>query len=208
MIDQELIFAIGCWVLYMSNIHSNVMPKVARNIASVTHASLVVMIYMFSISKRTTEMFYISCGYYLVDTVLEINQYIEHKKMSSVGLIMHHITSCYVLQYLLDDIVSPYVFFPFFIMELSNFPVYLTYHIKIVGYIDNYILKLSTYLEIITFVVLRMVVGNYNLYVAYVSGVVPMDALICAGCICGISFVWLCGFIIQISNMDKKTKMI
>lgn len=206
MIDQELFFAIGCWVLYMTNIHSNIMPKIARNIASVTHASFVVLFYIMGVSAK--HMFYLSCGYYLVDTILEINQFIENKKMSSIGLIFHHLTSCYVLQYLLDDIVSPYVFFPFFIMELSNFPVYLTYHIKTVGYIDNYILKLSTYLEIITFVVLRMIVGNYNLYIAYVSGVVPMGALICAGSICGISFVWLCGFIIQISNMDKKTKRI
>lgn len=203
-VTQKLLATIFTWVLWSSCMHNTFIPKIARNMTSISHATLVVLGYLCGVSGD--GMFYISFSYYFVDLVLEIQQFIEHKKLSGFGLILHHVVSCYVLQYLNDDVVMPYLYYSFFVIELSNFPVYLTYHIKISGFIDNTILKYSIYLEIIAFAILRLCVSNYNFYLSCVSGVVPLDALVCAGSICVISFIWFVGFVIQVVNMNGKHK--
>lgn len=103
---------------------------IVRNFVSATHATLVVLFYLFDLNVYI--LYYLSMGYYICDTVLELSNVdsdLSKFKISQLGVILHHVILLMSLHYLLDNLTS-YIFLNgYFLAEMSNYPLYIRGHL-------------------------------------------------------------------------------
>ena len=170
--------------------------KITRNYISIIHATTILLFFTFKLSA--SYLFYITFGYYTFDCLLEVYGLFKTRRLYNLGMILHHIISCYTLSYLLDPIVEEYLLYSFFTIEVSNYPVYLVYHLKSIKYNNKIVIKLLIILEALSFLYFRMFLCGISIYDCIMSGVVPYLPIICGVAIYIMSAMWLYGMILQI----------
>ncbi len=155
---------------YLMSKFINSDTKIVRNFSSICHATSVVIFYTFNLTPE--YLFHITFGYYTVDGIVELYYLLKTKRLYSLMMIIHHIFTCIManqLTDLTDPIMVRYILSIFYLAELSNFPIYLVYHLRATGYNNDLVLKLLTIVEIIVYVILRIILCGIELYEVYMS---------------------------------------
>ena len=178
--------------------------KITRNYISTIHATFVLLFYIFSVPSSC--LFYVTLGYYAFDGIIELYYLFKTKRFYNLTLLIHHIVACVVVCYLRDPIVSKYLYYSFFLTEVSNFPIYLVYHLKSKGYNNENVIKMLICIEVLSFFILRLVLCGFNLHEIIVSNDVTYIPILAGIIIYGMSIIWLYGMILQIFKKpnDKK----
>lgn len=175
--------------------YNNNKLKVAKNILSTIHASFIIISYLFNIPG--SYVFYITSSYYALDGFFQIYNF---SGLYNFGLIIHHIITVYVLNYLNDPVVSTYLYFPFFLTELSNIPLYIVYHMKATKKDAPILIWIWTFIEALGFFVLRIIIGGVILFRSMFISVIPTEVLLSCLGIYIISIIWLKSLLEQITK--------
>lgn len=180
--------------------------KITRNYISALHATFVLLFFTFSVPSSC--LFYVTFGYYMFDGIMELYYLVKTRRFYNLTIVLHHIIACFISYYLRDEVVSKYLYYSFFLTEISNFPIYLVYHLKLKGYNDNFVIKSLICVEALSFFVLRLVLCGINLHKSIISNEVPYPPILCGCLIYIMSTIWLYGMILQIfrKSDDKKEK--
>lgn len=135
--------------------------KLVRNFFNALHALCVVVCYFSGIQGST--LVYISMSYFLCDTVYELS--LIPKTFYDFGITIHHVFSMLSLLYLWkEDSVAVIVYYFYFLLELSNIPMYLVYYLKQIKYNNTSILRLLLIIETIFYIYMRLYLGVYRVY--------------------------------------------
>ena len=193
------LFSVYIWfgLTYVMYLLSNI--KIARNIISSIHATSVIMFYMSGFMPM--YLFYITVGYYIADSIIELYLFARTYRLYNLTILIHHIMSClitYKLTDQLDLVGAQYLLEAFAILELSNYPIYLVYHLKIIGYDNDFVIKLLTMGEIISFMILRIYICGGKLFEAYTLKLFPQFLILISGLIYAMSIFWLYGMCVQL----------
>ncbi len=187
------------WALLTYFIYRNgVNFKITRNYTSIIHATTILLFFTFNLSS--SYLFPVTFGYYIFDGLLEVYGLIKTRRLYNLGMIFHHIISCYILSYLLDPVVEDYLRYSFFTIEVSNYPIYLVYHLKSIKYNNEIVIRLLIICEALSFLFFRMFLCGISIYDSIMSGLLPYPPIICGVAIYTMSAVWLYGMILQITK--------
>jgi hypothetical protein len=132
--------------------------KIIRNWISTCHALTVIIFY--NIGIPSSLLFYISMSYFILDSIYELSQ-LKGFKLFELGMLVHHAIAISSLFMLKES--SPHtsmVYFFYYILELSNIPMYLVYHLKQVKYTS----KLLVLFETFVYIYLRLYVCGTEIY--------------------------------------------
>ena len=113
-------------------------------------------------------------------------------------MVIHHIISCYILSNLLDPNIEEYILYSFFTIEVSNYPIYLVYHLKSIKFNNEIVIRLLIICEALSFLYFRMFLCGVSIYNSIMSGIIPYSVILCGISIYIMSGVWLYGMILQI----------
>ena len=116
----------------------------------------------------------------------------------------HHVISCVILNYLNDEVTAKYLYYSFFLVETSNFPIYLVYHLKSIKYNNETVIKSLIVVEALSFLILRLVLCGLNLYQTIMSGEVPYPPILGGIAIYFMSVIWLYGMLLYIFKNKKQ----
>lgn len=143
--------------------------KISRNIASFIHASSVILFYNLNINYNALILYYISRGYYLIDTLYELVTYKTASTISvyQLGMLLHHVVTLFSIEYLLYPNSVKYVFYCYYLAELSNLPMYLMRHLNSLKVTNKYLLGLILVSEFVSYIVLRMIMCIPIMYKVY-----------------------------------------
>lgn len=145
------------WLLASCLIHYFIPSnsKIVRNYISTIHATIILISFLLKIPEH--YVYYVTATYYAFDGVIELYSSVSQKRLYNLLMVFHHAISIYVLSYLQNPLISNQIYYSFCMVEISNFPIYLAYHLKSKGY------KLTRPLilcEIISFVFFRINIGG------------------------------------------------
>lgn len=173
--------------------------KVVSNLTSVVHASFVVMVYLFGIKPEV--LYYLSYGYYIYDGILNLYYYMKNRNNGYLFMIAHHIVTAYTLNYLFNPICTELLMKTFFLLEVSNYPLYVVYHLKSMKYDNKYIVGFFILLEALSSIICRMILGSILLYDAYSIEKFPWIIIFMGLFIFMISALWLKAIFKQLYQM-------
>ena len=205
----QLIFLIG-WTYYGNKLYqrTNKNFNISRLCNSATHAILVILCYLFYIPSYMLH--YISITYYVIDTLYEIinlfPQTEKNIKAYDFGTIAHHIIIVLSLKYLLDPITCSYVYYLFFLSELSNLPMYVVYYLKKTKYENDWVIRSIIILEAVGYIVLRLILGTKQVYELFFIPSIPMPMIISAISILVISAIWTRKLVTQVFLLTPKSR--
>lgn len=163
--------------------------KVVSNITSTIHATSVVTFYLLGI--RPEILYYSSCGYYIFDGVLNIFYYIKNRNSGYLFMIGHHIATVLTMTYLFVPICTEMIYKNFFLLELSNYPLYIVYHLKSIKYENQYVVGFFILMEAVASIVCRVFSGTQNIYQIWLIKDFPWTPFVMGIFIYIISLIWL-----------------
>ena len=122
---------LGFWhTLFVSVLHFK-PEDIGKNIVHFIHAIIYVVYYNTELDKY--YLVHLSAGFYIYDLLYIINQIVKKNVFSTLSpYIIHHLIAIYGLYFSLVNllnIASDIVFMMFYILEISNFMLYISYHI-------------------------------------------------------------------------------
>lgn len=176
--------------------------KVTRNYISTIHATFVLLFFTFSVPAKW--LFFVTVGYYTFDGIVDLYYLIKTKRFYNLTIVSHHIISCFILSYLNDEVVAKYLYYSFFLIEISNFPIYIVYHLKSNKYDNETVIKSLIVVEALSFLILRLVLCGINVYRTIISGEVPYPPILGGIAIYCMSVIWFYGMILQIFKSKKQ----
>jgi hypothetical protein len=206
---EENIYYLGAVLFWISTTFyfkkKQFPTKIARNFGSTLHATIVGIFYLFGLSSE--YLFYISFAYYLVDSFPELYYFIKLRRLSNLLMVGHHIISCLALTALSNplDPRIPLMVETFAQLEISNYPIYLVYHLKTTGYDNDLVIRLLIFVEFVSYFVLRIYFIGLKLYSIIFFGGFSYLMIIGIGIIYGLSCLWLCGMILQLCRRSKSS---
>lgn len=167
--------------------------KLSKLYVSVVHASSVVLSYLIGVPGYI--LLYWSTTYYIIDTFYEILELVSFDKKSrlyTLGMLLHHGLTIMALKYLCYPATVNYMYYAFFLAELSNFPMYLVYQLKSLGYDHDhpYLLKFVICIEAMTFIYLRLIIGGSMGYEMFWKEEIPPFMKFSAYVVFIISLIW------------------
>jgi len=194
--------------------------KLSRMNVSGVHALTVIFFYIFNGSLDL--LYFLSLTYYIMDTKYEFDNIFRStttinttttntnttttitttKKISlyDFGIIVHHILSMILIAYLLDPSVNGYIFYIYFLAEISNLPMYLAYHLIHINYSNKKIIRWITIAEATAFGFCRMYLGSYMAYEIWFIVDTPMFIIFSSIIMLLISLIWTVKLIVQLKN--------
>jgi hypothetical protein len=198
-------------ILYIFN-QRDQHVKVSRNKVSTVHASGVVAAYFLSIDP--TYIIYWSTSYYVIDTLFELGtrSYDFKKKLLKIvleyAMVFHHLVSIGVVQNLTDPHVGDIIFAGLYLAEISNFPMYVVYHLKAIKSERHTLIKCLIVLEIVFNVYFRLYTGSFFFYRLATSGYMTMFMLFATISMYLLSIFWTVGLCQQLmpNQRDKSGK--
>jgi len=170
--------------------------KIIRNYISVTHATLVLLFFLLSISP--VYICYVSIAYYTFDSITELYYVIATKRLYGLTMILHHIITCVILSYFKNDTLSYYLNYLYFLTELSNFPIYLVYHLKSKKINNPSFINFLIVIEASSFIILRLFCGGVNFYKILKTDDLPNYLIFAGVLIYLMSAFWVYGMFLQI----------
>lgn len=165
----SIVFSAIVWFIPNYN-YKNV---IFRNIISATHASIIIATYLcFNISNSVSLfIYYISVGYYISDTLLEIlDIQVKEITLTQFGTIAHHIILIIGLCFLIDPKTSEFFWKTYFLAELSNYPLYIKGHLHFTKSTNNFVIFCVVLLHATVFLICRFYCGFFILRDAYITG--------------------------------------
>lgn len=196
-----------CWFYYGQKCYywTNKNFETSILINSATHASFIVLAYLFDITGTT--VYYVSLSYYILDTFYELINLVPLNnnkpikiRLYNVGIFIHHIVIIYTLKYLTHTSSEKHMMYAFYLAELSNFPMYVVKYLKKNKYHNKIIINLFIVAEIIAYLYLRIYLGGYQAYTLLFEFDIPYTVIIASWLIIIISTVWTYKLIIQLYN--------
>ncbi|ARF09949.1 hypothetical protein Indivirus_6_15 [Indivirus ILV1] len=177
--------------------------KIARNITSALHALSVVFFYQFNFS--VFPVFYISRGYYVIDSMYEMASLksASSLKLYQLGMLVHHVATILVLYYLIDPLLTNYIYYTYFLAEVSNLPMYIMRHFNSINITNKYVIMLLLVSEFIAYSILRMTMCLPIIYEAYFDHYVPNLFRVLMAIMYTISGFWTYKLFTQIYNKIK-----
>lgn len=182
-------------ILLFTFYHKNNSLKLSRNFISAIHALGVVFSYITHINPSI--VYYWAISYYLVDGFFEVATI---NRLYNIGLLVHHIVTVKVLIYLNDSYTSDVMFYAFFLSELSNIPMYIVYYLKSIKYPNKLLIKFSIFVEALSFIILRLIIGSKIAYDCYFNLNMPLPLCVASVFILGISLTWILKLVKQLIN--------
>jgi len=169
-LDQMILLPSLFWLFtfYISKRISN--AKVAETILSTIHATIIILSATHFYPRSIATIYYLSNTYYIIDGIL-YSMFIGGTM--SMPFIFHHMVSITALSFLgISDIIDDHIVTGLLLAELSNIPMYITYFLlqlkKITkSNILKYTIFLLTIIEALSFTILRLVIGSYQLFNMY-----------------------------------------
>ena len=113
------------------------------------------------------------------------------KKIFNSALLLHHVVTIYILSYLRDENLAGYIYYPFFLSELSNLPMYLVYHKKSSKYDNMIMMRMFILMEALSFLILRMILGGIATFKLFFIDAVPITIPLAGILVYIMSGVWL-----------------
>jgi len=135
------------------------IAKISRNTISASHAFIIMILYIFGYEPAIQMNF--SIPYYLYDLIIELSGGLN---WYSSAMICHHLSSIYIASYLANLELGPNIYFGFFIIEISNIPLYIVYHLKTIRYENKIIVKIFICFEILFSLIFRFGFGIPLIY--------------------------------------------
>lgn len=135
--------------------------KLSRTHVSAIHASSVILAYLLGIPGYI--LYYWSITYYILDSMYEIVGMIDNNKgirLFDFGMLLHHFISIAMLKHLCYPGTEKYLYKAFYLAEVSNLPMYMVYHLKVLEYKNKYLTKTLIAIEALGFIVLRLILGG------------------------------------------------
>lgn len=137
-------------------IPDKILVKINNNICSGIHSVMSVVyllnyLYSGSLFSLYTSIS-VSSGYFLWDTY----SIVIRRDTANYPYIIHHIIALIVIEQQLQDVNRYLLSTLFCIAEISNFPIYIVYHLKKTNYLCN-ILKYQ-FLQLIWFSIYRIII--------------------------------------------------
>lgn len=140
--------------------------KLIRNLCNACHAICVVIAYITSLPSN--QLFYGSIMYFMCDTYYEILCMRKRQfnvKIYELGMIIHHLVSMLSMLYLLNPgPTADMVYYFYYILEFSNIPMYLVYHLKQIKYSNKSLLKMLLVGETFWYIYFRLYLGGSRIY--------------------------------------------
>src|SRR5436309_1869095 len=113
-------FSIWVYITSVLYNYNNFNLRIAKNQISALHATIVIISFILNVPG--TYVYYITFSYFILDSIFHIYYF---RNLFNLGIIIHHIITIGSLYYLLDPKISRFIFYPFFLNELSNIPMYI-----------------------------------------------------------------------------------
>jgi hypothetical protein len=172
--------------------------KLSRMNISAVHALTVIFFYLFD--RSVYILYYISLAYYIMDTKYELTNIMYSKKKSlyDFGIIIHHLLSMSIISYLLIPSVNIYVFYAYFLSEISNLPMYLAYHLIHINYPNKTLIRWITITEAFSFGFFRLCLGGYKAYQVWYMPDTPMFIIVSSVILLLISLIWTIKLSVQL----------
>ncbi len=186
------VIPVATWYLIGNTVYyyNNDDFKIARNITSSLHALSVILFYQFSLS--VLPLFYLSRGYYLMDTLYEL---VSLKSASSIklfhlGMLLHHIVTILSLYYLINPATTFYLYYSYFLAELSNLPMYVMRHLHSINITNKYIVTPILLMEFLAYIIFRMIMCVPIMYAVFLDTNVPIQLKSMTFLMYGLSGFW------------------
>ncbi|QKF93579.1 hypothetical protein QKU48_gp0121 [Fadolivirus algeromassiliense] len=180
--------------------------KLVRNYISAIHATSILTLFSLGISGH--YVFYLTSMYYLMDGMVELYYSIRNRKLYNLMMVMHHTISIYILAYLQSPVIVDKLYYSFCMVEASNFPIYLVYHLKSKKYNNEFIIRGLILCEMLSFLVFRFAIGGYNTYLSLFDKDVPYLVMFSSISILIMSSVWFYGMWVQLFKKQSRSKTI
>jgi hypothetical protein len=177
----------------VSMLGSNI--KVSRNFISTIHASLVLIFYTFNVSYLS--LFAMSFSYYIFDALIEFYEFMKLRRLYNLCMIVHHLVSCFAISYLLDQKLTEIIYYAFCMIEISNFPIYLTYYLIQKKFNNKIFIKFLILSEAVSFFVLRLYIYG-SILLGSINEDVEYQLLVGGWLIYVISLGWFYGMLVQL----------
>lgn len=159
--------------------------KLRRMNVSVVHAVIVILSYLFGIPGYILA--FISIGYYVTDTIYE---FIRLKlSIFRLSMIHYHLVTIVGLTYFDETSITNYIYYAFYLAEISNLPLYLAYQLKKMNY-QQKVIDFVIFVEILGYVVLRLCLYTEIAYRMMLDVRVPVAINVASVLMIIISAVW------------------
>jgi len=210
-----LLFGLIAWVYYGTKLYdkTNKNFDIATLFNSVTHASIVVLSYLIGIPG--TVIYYITISYYIIDTCYELISLIPFKsekplkfRLYNLGILIHHVLIIYSIKYITDELSGKYIFYAFYLAELSNFPMYAVQYLKKTKYQNQIVVNLLVILEIIAYTYLRLYLCGYQSYLLLFVPGIPITVILTSWAMIIISAFWTYKLVMQIYGNKHKQEVV
>lgn len=172
--------------------------KVTRMLISTFHALSIILSY--NMNYQGSMLTDWSITYYLMDMFYELQ---DQFRLFKLGIILHHILAIINVSYLNDKVVEHYIFYIFYIAEISNMPMYLWYYLSHTGYSNHPILNYIILSEIIFYIILRLGIGTYMSYQYFFIPEMPILINISSVIMLIISMIWTIKLIKQLRFQSR-----
>lgn len=192
------IIFVPLWILVYLKL-TNISQNIKRNLFSAVHSIICIIL---CYCDYDLAIFYWSISYYVYDLIIQV---IATKlfNIPSLAMIFHHIISIYTLTFLRNSEkeMNDLFVLTFMLLEISNFPIYITYHWKqIYGKkletkLAKYIMKILLLSEIISFFVIRLTYIPYIIILNY--HIISIEIIIITILLYTLSTLWWLSMIKQ-----------
>ena len=167
-----IVLLVPIWILFF-RILNIINQNIKRNLISSVHSMICIIL---CYQNKNNMIYYWSTSYYVYDLIIQLIFSPTIYNTTNMTLSLHHIIAVYTLEYLRtsDKNFLELFMFMFLILEVSNIPMYLMYHwIQINKKKENeniynkIITKLLLILEMLAFLILRIIYSLYVLVTTY-----------------------------------------
>ena len=152
-----IISFLGLWHLLFLGFCRLITHSLSKNIVHFIHALIFVLYYNTNYDK--SYLIDLSSSFYIYDLFYIISQ-IMHLKYSIYAqgpFVVHHIIAIYGLHLCSLDILSELVLKIYYILENSNFMLYIAYHVNKTCKKDTYFVKFVELLQYLWYTYFRVV---------------------------------------------------
>jgi hypothetical protein len=188
----KLLLASGCWYKYsrclVKNKTNDEDYKIGLNIVSATHAYISVPILGLTLYNIISNQWiiYWSAVFYFNDIG---NLLVNKWNIVNFGYLIHHIIAIYSFYSLYINILRYNILIVLFLGELSNFPLYIVYHLK-KRRPNSLSYKIWLYIEIVHYSLIRVFGLGYYLYKLIIRYDYDSIIIICSYIMYSMGFYW------------------
>lgn len=165
-----------------------------RNCLSAVHATVVVASYL--LHTNVEFLYYVSMGYYIADGIHELIDIFGPQNtkgtvaLSQFGIVLHHIIMVFALGTLFDPANSPYFYKAYYYAELSNYPLYIRFHLRFINYTNRWVVTMVVFFQALAYIVLRLWMCGVLIHEMYINNAMNLGLYVMSSMLYIMSAVW------------------